>query len=120
MQLKEIILYASVATQMAAAALWCASTVVKVSRTRAESEERNLNTDGYIEPALVDTANDSDVVASLKRQAQWSGWAALATSLGILLQVAATVMQHSCKIYSLRKSVTQTRKCHSFPSGYCY
>jgi hypothetical protein len=83
-------LWASVAVQLGAAFLWIWSTKAKVKAEQVVEEWRRQGNSGT--PALITDDDDNEVTATAARQSQISGWAAVATALGIALQAVALAL----------------------------
>ena len=89
MDMKSIFTWASVAIQLVAALLWLYATVAKVDATKFSKEN---TIDGWEPAQIVNSANNSDVMATAELQTYWNRWAALATALGVAAMAIATAL----------------------------
>lgn len=94
MILKDVITWASVGVQGLAALLWFASTVVRVNATRVEEAYKKIHGPDS-GPFQIVSENGSDFIQTVKLQALWNRWAALATGVGIGLLAIATALPNS-------------------------
>jgi hypothetical protein len=78
-------LCASVAVQAVAAALWIWSTRAKVKAAQVVDEYQRIHGSG-MSPALITDEGGNEVNATAARQSEISGWAAIATGVGVALQ----------------------------------
>jgi hypothetical protein len=79
--------WASIVAFGVAAVLWVCSTRVKVSAKEALIPDG----DGWTPAGAIDD-DGSEFFATVKRQSRWSGWAAVATAIGVALQALSNAL----------------------------